>query len=450
MSLTKRDEDKRVLRQKGKTCGLFMVATALAFTAPASAWADEDTDFAAELGQAITQGTPSLQVRPRYEIVQQHNNGTKAQARAGTARILLGYSIKPFHDFGATLQLIDVAVMDSDLYNVPVVNNHTDHVNIADPKGANVNQAFLSYEGLPQTRIATGRQIITLDDQRFVGNVDFRQQMQTFDAVTVVNKSLPDIKLFGAYIFGIKDIENEQISQNTYLAEINWTKYKMFQADGYGYWYGDEANQNYSALPGAAGCYITTTPQSCNSATYGGRIHGVFALPEEVGLSYAGEFARQHSYDGGSTAIMANYAHGGAKLTWNILSLGGDYMMMGSNEGTYGFQTPLATKHAFNGWSEMFLTTPKEGLRSIYATGTASVYGVKLLARYYTFSSDYQHKDLGHEWDFSVTYPFTSHISGGIEYAKYHAGNAGFTDTTSGVGNLVNTNAMWAFINAGF
>ncbi|MDA8231683.1 MAG: alginate export family protein [Magnetospirillum sp.] len=429
------------------------MAGTIAAGGAARADSGDGSSLADTLGDAITQGQPSVQVRPRYEIVQQQG---KAESQAATVRTLVGYSTKPMEGLGATLQFIDVAVLDTDTYNIPGiagvngVANHPSRANIPDPRAANVNQAFVSYEGLSDTRMVAGRQIITLDDQRFVGNVDFRQNMQTFDAVSASNQSLPDVKLFGAYLFGLKDILNQEVDQNTYLAEANWTRFEAVQVDGFGYWYGNESNLPYTQLPGAAGCYIATTARSCNSATYGGRLHGSLDFPAGLGVDYVGEYARQVAYDGGDPAIDAAYGHGGGKLKWKDVFLGADYMVMGSNGGRYGFQTPLATKHAFNGWAEMFLTTPKEGLRSAYATGGAKLFGSNLLVRCYAFRSDYQDKDFGHEWDFSWTYPVTPHITGGLEYAKYHASNAGFADTSGGLGALANTNAMWAFVSAGF
>ena len=65
--------------------------------------------------------------------------------------------------------------------------------------------------------------------------------------------------------------------------------------------------------------------------------------------------------------------------------------VLGSDkEGTamQGFQTPYATKHAFNGWVDMFLNTPTGGLDDRYATLAADLqpYGVKLMAMYHTYS----------------------------------------------------------------
>jgi hypothetical protein len=110
------------------------------------------------------------------------------------------------------------------------------------------------------------------------------------------------------------------------------------------------------------------------------------------------------------------------KAIWQGYFVGADYMLMGSNaDGTYGFQTPLATKHAFNGWDEIFLTTPATGLQSMQFNIGGQVLGVNLVAKYYDFKSDYKDLSYGHEWDLSATYPISPQWLVGAEYADYTA-----------------------------
>ncbi len=442
----------------------------LAVAGPALA---DDISLADTLGQAVTQGTPSVQVRPRYEFVEQNlPQGGRSDSQAATVRALVGYSTKPVDGLGATIQFSDVEPLNgTGNYNVPTSpvptgGTHTNRATIPDPRAAGVNQAYISYEGLPDTRAVAGRQIIKLDDERFVGNVDFRQTMQTFDAISVVNKSVPDVKLTGAWLWGLKDILNQQVRQKTFLTEANWTKYKVVQADAFGYCYGNESNDydstavgNSGIVPGAALCGTgvssTTNAQACNSMTIGGRLHGSFDLPAGFGADYVGAYAHQSNWDGGNGAINARYEHLGGKLRYGDYYVATDYELMGANSaGTYGFQTPLATKHAFNGWAEMFLTTPQQGLRSTYGTVGGKLFGLDLMARYYYFKSDSQDMDLGHELDFSVIYPVSRIWSIGAQYAKFHADNNA-ANTLPGLKpglatGLEDTNAGWVFISAGF
>ena len=41
--------------------------------------------------------------------------------------------------------------------------------------------------------------------------------------------------------------------------------------------------------------------------------------------------------------------------------------------GAQAFQTPLATLHAFQGWADVFLNTPRDGLRDVSATASYAI-----------------------------------------------------------------------------
>ncbi len=385
------------------------------------------TARADDFSDALSQGTTTLEVRPRYETVDQ--TGLQ-DAEAFTVRTMLGYTTAPFDGLSASVQLIDVAHAGN-AYN-SLRNGETKYATIRDPGGANVNQAFVSYAGLPQTTIKAGRQIIALDDQRFVGNVNFAQNMQTFDAVTIENGSIPYTTLHAGYIWGIKNVLNEYVPTQTYLAEGSVARFKFLKIDGFGYWYGNDASR---VIPGAVACAVVGI-RACNSATYGVRVSGTVSLPATIKLSYEGTFANQRPYDGGSALINADYWHAGAKITFAPVSLGLDEMVMGSNSnGSYGFQTPLATRHAFNGWAETFLTTPAKGLNSKYITLGIAPEKLTLQASYYDYHSDYQSLHYGSEWDLSAGYPLTSYLKATVEYADYHAEGFGLT-----------TRAAWGYL----
>ena len=82
-------------------------------------------------------------------------------------------------------------------------------------------------------------------------------------------------------------------------------------------------------------------------------------------ITYSVEYATQSS-ESGVTSYDADYllAEVGTKFSGIGLKLG--YELLGSDDGNYGFSTPLATLHKFNGWSDQFLNTPKEGLQDLY------------------------------------------------------------------------------------
>ena len=65
----------------------------------------------------------------------------------------------------------------------------TDRPVVADPEYTEVNQAYLQYKHGEFTGVL-GCQRITLDNQRFIGNVGWRQKEQTYDALTFRSTAL--------------------------------------------------------------------------------------------------------------------------------------------------------------------------------------------------------------------------------------------------------------------
>lgn len=65
---------------------------------------------------------------------------------------------------------------------------------MADPECTEANQAYLQMKLGTFTGIA-GRQRVILDNARFIGNVGWRQNEQTYDAVTFKSAALPKTQL---------------------------------------------------------------------------------------------------------------------------------------------------------------------------------------------------------------------------------------------------------------
>ena len=162
---------------------------------------------AVEFVEALTGGKTSLQMRYRYELVEQEN--ISRSASASTLRTQLGYMTGDYHGFGAFLQFEDVRVIGDEHYN-STVNGLTQYPVVVDPESTEVNQAYLSYKGLPGTLFKYGRQVITYDNHRFIGDVGWRQNQQTFDAFSVANTSLPGTTISYAHVVNANRIFGER------------------------------------------------------------------------------------------------------------------------------------------------------------------------------------------------------------------------------------------------
>ncbi|MFO7788579.1 MAG: alginate export family protein [Halospina sp.] len=144
--------------------------------------------------EALSNGETNLDARYRYELVDQE--GVDKDAGASTLRTRLGYRTGEVSGFTGFLEAEHVTQLGGDTYN-STINGVDDRPKVVDPAETEINQAWVRYEGLSDTKMTYGRQRFFLDNHRFIGTVGWRQNEQTFDGFTVVNESLPDTTLTG-------------------------------------------------------------------------------------------------------------------------------------------------------------------------------------------------------------------------------------------------------------
>ncbi|RMG31120.1 MAG: hypothetical protein D6721_02215 [Gammaproteobacteria bacterium] len=354
--------------------------------------------------EALAGGKPSLDMRLRYENVDQ--TGISKNAHAFTLRTRLGYGTGTYLGVSAFAEFEDTTAVSDDDYNSKK-NGKTQYPVVADPDATAVNQAYLQYTGLPDTRIRYGLQRVILDNARFVGNVGWRQNEQTFQGFTLVNTSLPDTTIVYGYVTEVHDILENHIDTRSHIVHLDYAGLPVGKLTAYGYFL-DLRNQN-------------------SNKTLGLRFTGKQDL-DAFTLLYALEYAKQSDYKGGNNAIDGDYRliEVGGKARGITAKLG--YEVLG-HDNYAGFQTPLATKHAFNGWADKFLTTPKSGLEDVYLSVGGKLAGIKLLAVYHDFSSDQGSTDYGTEWNLLAAKKFGKHYSVGVKFADYNADKFA-TDTT--------------------
>jgi len=118
---------------------------------------------------------------------------------------------------------------------------------------------------------------------------------------------------------------------------------------------------------------------------------------------------------------------------------------LGSDNGDYGFATPLATLHKFNGWADTFLNTPTQGLDDTYVSLNGKAFDGKWLVAYHSFDANEQSNgvdDLGSELNVQYVKPINKQYAVGVKYADYSAG-----DTAA---NKVDTQKLWVWMSAKF
>lgn len=391
------------------------------------------------LTEALTGGKANVNFQVRYEGVSQNN--ALQNADATTARLRLGYTTGTFNGFGAMVEAESTTALGNKKYNSLAAGNSGlgTHSVVADPEATEINQAYLSFSGLEGTTIKWGRQRLILDNARFVGNVGWRQNEQTFDAFTLVNKSLPNTTITAGYITHVNRIFTDNSAATTGAAAGNHkSSHTILNANYKGWSFGEIVGYAYLLD------YDTTTLfTGNNSDTYGLRLKGSAPMGDNKVL-YTAEFAEQRSAHGNATNYKTNYTllEGGVDLK-NIAVFKVGYEVLGSDTGLANtqFKTPLATLHAFNGWSDQFLATPNQGIKDTYVSVNGKLAGIALGAVYHDFRTDMTsaalpNSNLGKEWNLVATYKYDKNYSVGLKYADYKAG-------TNNAAALVDTKKTW-------
>ena len=387
---------------------IFALALSMAAVTPATAYEfDKAVEQTLKFGQDENKyGQVKFDLRYRYENANQENV-TPDTANANTLRLRLGYLTPEFHGLQAFVEYEGLVALQED-YN-SLRNGKTQHSVIADPQTQELNQAWLTYKGIPDTTIKGGRQRIKLDNDRFIGNVGWRQMEQTYDSALVINQSIANLTIRAGYIGQVNDITSRIHSMNSPILNMDYQLDKWGQLTGYAYWLDFD--------------HSTALANNSNQ-TYGGYLAGSPKLTDTVTVHYRAEYAWQQNYGSSNLSYQDDYLHlmAGASVFGFTLKAGMEKLDGANGK---GFDTPLATKHAFQGWADVFLKTPANGVRDVYSSLSTKVLGTKLLFVYHNFKDDTGKIAYGNEYDFLAVKKFGKHYHLLAKYALYDASGNG-------------------------
>lgn len=378
---------------------------------------------AESITEALTSGKTSANINLRYENVSQDKAVKDADTL--TIRTRLTYATGSFKGFSSLVEFEDSRnVLGMDEYNNTLGKN-TDYSVIADPESTELDQFLLQYKNT-QLTVKAGRQVITKGNHRFVGHVGWRQDRQTFDGVTLAYQPIKDLTLEYGYL----NQRNRIFAQGK---DINSKDHLL--------------NASYKTAIGtiAAYSYLLEVDNGVENGldTYGVSLNGSSDVGKQT-ISYKLEYATQDS-DSATDSYSVDYLAAELGTSFSGIAIKAGYELLGSDDGLFGFSTPLATLHKFNGWTDQFLATPNEGLVDMYASIGGKLAGGKWSVVYHKFDADKASDsvdDLGSEIDAVYTKSFTKNYSAGIKIASYSAG-----DTTAG---KVDTDKVWIWATVKF
>lgn len=344
--------------------------------------------------------------RLRYEMHDVDNSVDKT-ANALTLRSRMGIQTGKFYGFSLlaegvnTAALVDHYTPESEGYNT-----------VLDPTDTAVNRLHINYEKDGVSAVL-GRQRIVFDNARHVGNVGWRQNEQTYDAVKLGYKT-GDLNVQYAYIDQVNLVTFKNTDAAHHLLNANYSGLDIGAVTGYAY-------------------LLDNKDSKTKTDTYGARLVGKQAL-NDLDVIYSAEAAWQKS-EGNKALYLA--AEGGVVVSGITAALG--FESLGSDDKKYGFQTPLATKHAFNGWADQFGVTEDDGLNDYYFKVGAKVADIDLLAVYHNYEAAKGSTDYGDELNLQAGMKINKYLNVGVKYAMYKQGDAG-----------ADNDKAWAWLEAKF
>ncbi len=389
---------------------------------------EEDTS---SFASAISSGEAGISGRYRYEYVDQDNS--LKNANASTLRLRLNYRTSPWKGWSAFAEFDHVFHVLVDDFNSGggTSPNRIEYSVVADPDGSDLNQLYLDLDSSDNWKYRFGRQRILLDNERFVGGVGWRQNEQTFDALTLNTTAITNTRLSYSYVNRVRRIfgesvpaGKERLDGHLFNAKITLNKAITLTPYLYSLDYADAVSNSS----------ITLGARAAGSHPFG-----------SGSVDWLAEYARQSDAADNPVSYNADYVHlNAAYAAGNGMAIGLGYEVLGSDSGAgTAFSTPLATLHAFNGWADQFLSTPGEGLEDLYATVKFTLSRWNLTAVYHDFSSDSGGFDYGGEIDLSGALKLSDHYGLLLKAAFFDA------DASSPLAN-VDTTKFWIMLTASY
>lgn len=374
--------------------------------------------LAADDGQAEAAFHPILDIRLRYELASQDD--LPETAHALTLRGRAGFETA--RRSGWALLVEGEFVADLAGRHFDGVTSQPGYPVIADPETIELNRLQLSWQGEDDQLAVIGRQSISIDDQRLVGPVGFRQNSQSFDAVRFRTGSQGPLVFDYAYIVRVNRIFGRDHPAGHFDSDSHMVRLSGDTPAGavsiFGLWLDFE-----------------------NAPVQSSQTLGVQLTGESSGFGYRIDYARQSAFGARPGDFSVDYVRAETSYAAGDWQIEAGVEFLGGN-GRQAFQTPLATLHKFQGWADVFLTTPSDGLRDFHVGASHPVdwiEGLTAAITFHDFASDDGRLDYGNELDASLVWPLGRGVSLETAVAVFDGGRNG----------SANRQRVWVALNFG-
>lgn len=410
-----------------------------------------------EAADILTNIKADGQIRARYEMADVKNDN-KDNAHALTNRLMLGVGadIAGQDWISAYVQMTNVSAA-IDKYS----NEDKRYSVVGDPKQTRLTQSYVDLK-YNKTLLRAGRQVVALDNQRFVSAVDWRQMFQSFDAIAVVDNSIENLNIVAGYVTQVNGFDaTPGTDTRSIVLNASYKVMPELKITVYDYMIGAGTGATDAALK-------ANSKAGLGQDNYGMALTGDIGMGDGNSLNYRAEYAKQkaptlklHSSASKSRNMSAKYFMLEANADIQGFLAGVQYEVMGGAKkaGDSPFLTPLTTRHGFNGWADAFVpgSMPEQGLRDLnFTLGYKSDDLGMFKINYRDFKSDKGSFKYGTEWDaiYTRAIPGVQGLSGMLKFAKFNAKESQVAKAAlSGNGNygsMKDTTKFWAMLDYKF
>ena len=372
--------------QNNKLYSKISCITGIILIASLTLWAEQNSAIAT----MFTEGKANIDSRIRWEQTKRGDSDPDGIS----IRTRIGYTTGNYQGLRGMLEMENISIP----FNA-------DQPNGLDVTTNELNQLWLIYTNSDLGSVKLGRQVYTLDDHRFIGHVGWRQNIQTFDAVTTETAIGDQLTLRTGFINQVNRINATRQDMNGSLVNLHlaYSDYLKFTAFGY---------------------FLNFDSFAVDSDSIGVRVTGKLPLSDNA-LGYAASYAsqdqptRNKKYDYSSVEVNA-------KL--NPLDLTFGYEVL-EGDANHSFSTPLATVHKFQGFADKFVGNTINGT---LVNGITDLYfgvsyklpignGAVTKAIYHVFEAETGNVEYGNEVDLVLSYKFNAYLNTLIKFADYNA-----------------------------
>ena len=365
--------------------------------------------------------TPILDIRARYEFRAQENLD---ESNSLTTRARFGLKTAEFSGFSAlvegegTLDLVDDFRSNpagSDTTSPNVLGNTV----IADPNNIELNRAWVQYEN-SGFHAKVGRQRIIRNNAAFIGNVGWRQNEQTFDAIELGYKN-DDFSFSYAYSDRAQRIFGDDANDADFSGD--GPPLRDFEGDFH------LIDASYKLNEATLGGYVYLIDVDNNNNVGESNTVGAFYKNKGLHAEFAYQDGESALFNGGDYDALYGHVKYTHKVGKSSFIAGAEYL-------EEGFKTPFATVHAFNGWADAFVLQriglsnsggEFEGLTDLYVgynrTGILGNMTFKSAIHY--FLDDSLSEAYGYEFNAVLIKPINENLKAVLKAAYFRADDEG-------------------------